>query len=107
MLKCLRHAEKSRLALVTLVLAGMLLAVLMSASPDLHRRLHHDADDQQHECLVTVLHAGGCDAAAPAPVLAAVHQVILFTAAPILHAQWVEPLFLSNCVLEHAPPVMG
>lgn len=107
MLKRLRHAEKLRLALVTLVLVGFALAGLMSVSPDLHQLLHHDANNDEHECLVTVLHHGGCEGALPAPLLTTVNTLILSSAVPTLHPQWVEPLFLTNCVLEHAPPVMG
>ena len=103
----IRNAGILRSAVAGLVLGGFVLALFMSVSPELHKSLHHNAEDVRHECLVTVLHAGGCDSAVPAPVLSAVHEVVLFTASPILHAQWVEPLFLSQCVLEHAPPVMG
>ncbi len=107
MLKTLRHTKKLKSALAAMLLAGFALALLMSASPELHRLLHHDANDDAHECLVTTLNHDGCDSDVPAPLLTKVHDIVFFSAVPVLHSQWVEPLFLMNCVLEHAPPVTG
>lgn len=92
-------------AIVATTLAGFLLALVLSASPELHERLHHDADDEHghHECLATVLHAGGCDDAAPAPPLAG--ATIPVTDIPLPDRSRSTPsLYLSFRILEHAPP---
>ena len=104
MLKALRHAGYGRLALVGATLAGFLLALLLAASPELHERLHHDADHDDHECLATVLHAGGaCDDTLPPPTLAS-YLAELFEPAPVDGSRVVAALFLDCGILEHAPP---
>jgi hypothetical protein len=39
------------------------------ASPVLHKCLHHDADQADHECAVTLLAHGNCEIASDVPVL--------------------------------------
>ena len=106
MFHALRHAKIPRLAIGGAVLAGLLLALLMAASPELHERWHHDADGPEHVCLATTLAANGCDDAAPAPVLSAFIAMLL-EVAPSLHSQRSGSLFLAGCVLEHAPPFIS
>ena len=104
MLRTLRHSGRSRLALISVTLAGFVLALLLAASPELHERLHHDADDDHHECLAKILHAGGaCDDTPVAPTLDA-YLTELFEAAPVDGSRVAEALFLDCGILEHAPP---
>jgi len=79
--------------------------LLLAASPKLHERLHHDADDEHahHECLATVLHAGGCDDTTPPPSLTG--ATIPVFDIPLLDRSRPAPsLYLSFRILEHAPP---
>ena len=104
MLKSFRHAGIFRLALTGAVLAGFVLALALAASPKLHERIHHDAGEQEHQCLATTIGGGGCEDALVAPMLAG------FAAArsanvPKDGSRTVGSLFLSCSVLEHAPPV--
>jgi hypothetical protein len=87
-----------------LALAGFVLALMMSASPELHKSLHHDAEEAQHECLVTLLDSGGCEGA----------PVVGFAVQPLPEPQpflpgpdgiAAESFFLACSVFEHAPPV--
>jgi hypothetical protein len=103
MLAATRHLAIPRLVLCGAVLAAFLLTLLMAVSPELHDKLHHDADGDHHECLVTALHAGACDDAAPVPALAS-FIATLFEAKLPDETRAADSLFLSFRILEHAPP---
>ena len=105
MLKSSRHAGIFRLALVGVLLAGFVLALALAASPELHERIHHDADQQEHQCLATTI-GGGCEDALVAPTLAG-FVAVLFAVVPEDHSRAAEAQFLSCCVFEHAPPVIS
>ena len=91
--------------IVAVVLAHFLAVLAMATSPSLHDLAHHDADQSDHHCAVTDMLSGGTDDGAPAQA---------FTVAAILPHQflsvaefdplWIAALFLTGCVLEHAPP---
>ncbi len=103
-----RHAIVARLARAVLVgatLAGFVIGLILAASPALHEQLHHDCDDEHghHECLATVLHAGGCDDAAPAPPLTGLAVAVAGIRLPD-HSVPAESLYLQFQILEHAPP---
>ena len=108
-LKRMRHAKKSRLALGTLLLAEMLLAVLMAASPELHHFFHHDADDDDHDCAVTHMIKGDFSDGASVQTIAVGRRLPVMEHRLAVQTDdvWVEPLCLDNGVMEHAPPVMG
>ena len=58
----------------------LLFAFGLSASKQLHKNFHSDADNPQHECIVTVLSNGGVDlVAADAPVLQPTEVVVPFS----------------------------
>ena len=93
-----------RRAVTALLIAQLLVVVAMTVSPALHHWAHHDSDSQDHECAVTLFAHGGCDGVPSVLVLV----VFLAVTRRLLHrhaAVWVENLFLSRRVLEHAPPV--
>ncbi len=53
------------------LLCGMVLFLsALAASPSLHKWLHHDADDPDHECAITLFAHGQVSAATVAPVVA-------------------------------------
>lgn len=47
------------------VILQLALAQAMVASPDLHQDCHHDAHDPGHQCVVTLILAGGVEVPAP------------------------------------------
>lgn len=106
MMKSFRHSGIFRLALVSAVLAGFVLALALAASPELHERIHHDADQEEHQCLATTIGGGGCEDALVAPML--VGFVAVFSATvPAEYSRAAGSLFLSCRVLEHAPPLVS
>jgi hypothetical protein len=94
----------------SLVAAGfigaLLFALLLSAAPQLHERIHKASTDASHQCAVTLLASGHCqqtpcDAISivpPAPRLGDAFSHSSF--------QIVSPR-LDFSLLEHAPPVLS
>ena len=86
-----------------LLAVTLLLAFYLTAAHAVHARVHPDGDRADHVCVVTIFHAGGCEAvwcgsqAALRPLVA--------TDSAIFPGE--TPAFiLSNrtSILEHAPP---
>lgn len=101
-----RQSTATRLALVGAVVAGLLLALMLAASPQLHELLHHDSGQPEHVCLATILQAGGCEDVLV--VLMVVTPIVEIVAtAPLRAAEKAESFFLSCRVLEHAPPFVS
>jgi hypothetical protein len=93
-------------ALVCLLVSQLLIIAALAASPHLHQLLHHDADDGDHECAVTVMISGGSDGS-PVPQIFDAGTIFLtaFNPSPEIQSHDVAPLFLSAHVFEHAPPL--
>jgi hypothetical protein len=94
-----------------IVIAGLLGAFLftiaLSAAPRLHGQLHTDADQVQHECAVTLIGSGKCQASSPPLVFLPPRSALQFSRIPALHPIWVAAPFLGAHVFEHAPPLFS
>ena len=103
MLAFTRQAGRSRVTLSGALFAGLLLALSLAASPQLHELIHHDGAAEQHECLAYTLQTGGSEAV-PLVVITmrplGEHCVSL----PVWRAEHPESFFLTCRRLEHAPP---
>jgi hypothetical protein len=105
MFRFIRQTAIFRLAVGCVVLAGLVLALFLASSPSVHAKLHR-SDAVQHECLATVLHAGGCEDAVAPPTFAT-FIAFLFQPASVDRSAGVESVFLAASVFEHAPPVVS
>lgn len=91
--------------IVSLFLVAMLQwATVLAVCPSLHELIHHDADDEHHDCAVTLFLAGQVEQ----PTL---EFIVLSKPAllPVPLDQSYDPrsygsFFLSCRLLEHAPP---
>jgi hypothetical protein len=91
--------------MVALFLAAMLQwAALLAVCPTLHELIHHDADDEHHDCAVTLFLAGQVEQAFSEPFVlgqsAPVELLLDRTYGTVVYGSF----FLSRCILEHAPP---
>lgn len=86
------------------LLAHLFMVLAMAASPRLHEAIHHDADEGDHECAVTLFLHGAADDAAPAPVLTAV-ELTFVEAVRMEAAQEVFCARVEGRIRERAPPV--
>jgi hypothetical protein len=93
-------------SIVALFLAAMLQwAALLAVCPTLHELIHHDADDEHHDCAVTLFLAGQVEQAFNEPLAlgqsAPVELLLDRTYGTVVDGSF----FLSRCILEHAPPL--
>ncbi|HEY5035758.1 MAG TPA: hypothetical protein VII74_01355 [Chthoniobacterales bacterium] len=89
-----------------LVLFAFLAASLLSAAPQLHERLHPDADATSHICAVTMIAAGHCKNTTLPPVVAPLRRPRLLAVLPAIAALPTR-ISLPCSILEHAPPVFA
>ena len=79
-------------------------ALALSASPQLHQRIHADANRVEHNCAATMIASGSYDHATHPPLASADALVPQFSKIPALISCWVQSPFLGACIFEHAPP---
>jgi hypothetical protein len=94
----------ARAFVAALVSGGFLWALVLSASPQLHQRVHQDSNRAEHNCAATMIASGSYDHAAHAPLVSAPVPAIHFSTIPALAPCWVQSPFLGACIFEHAPP---
>jgi len=98
-------AQASTRTLVAgLLIQTFLVALFLSLAPQIHLRLHSDAQQSQHQCAVTLIAGGNCDHAGCASELNAPVAPNQFSALPTLASTWVASPFLGARIFEHAPP---
>jgi hypothetical protein len=100
-----RLTNHGRVFIAILVFAVFLCALVLSASPQLHQRVHRDANRVEHNCAVTMIASGNYDHAAHPPLVSVPAPSLHFSTVPALTPLWVESPFLGASIFEHAPPV--
>jgi hypothetical protein len=98
--KSFARTAKSVLA-VALVLQMFVLLVLV-ASPALHHALHHDSNDSDHGCLVTLFAKGQLSEAELAPVFTFIAAFVV--GAVLLPSAQPRALFQHRFSASRAPP---
>jgi hypothetical protein len=90
-------------------LAGIAFAwtLVLSVSPQLHERVHPDANRVEHGCAVTFVASGNYEQTAHAPLVVAPVASVQFSQLPAFTPQFVESPFLLARVFEHAPPLLS
>jgi hypothetical protein len=99
-----RSNSYGRAFVAAFVSAGFLWALALSASPQLHQRVHSDANRVEHSCAVTMIASGSYNHAAHASLVTAPIPAHQFSKIPALIPRWVQSPFLGACIFEHAPP---
>ena len=102
-----RSANHGYALVATCNFAAFLWALALSASPQLHQRVHPDAGHPDHTCLVTAIASGNCDYTSHPPLISAPLPAVEFSTIRALTPQWVESLFLKAHIFAHAPPALG
>ena len=100
----LRSQNRGRAFIAAFVAVGFLWTLVLSASPQIHARVHPDANRVDHTCAVTLIASGNYDHSAQAPLISAPIPVLQFSKTPALTSRWVESPFLGASIFEHAPP---
>jgi hypothetical protein len=102
-----RSRNHGRAFVAVCVFAAFLCALALSASPQLHQRIHPDANRVDHNCAVTMIASGSYDHAAHPPLVSVPAPAVQFSKIPALTPCWVQSPFLGACIFEHAPPARG
>jgi hypothetical protein len=102
-----RSKTHGRTFVATCVGAAFLWALALSASPQLHQRVHADANRVEHNCAATMIASGSYNHAAHVSLVSAPVPANQFSEMPALPPCWVRSLFLGACIFEHAPPTRG
>ena len=85
------------------LIAHLLAIVAMAVCPHWHEEAHHDADEEEHQCAVTLFQRGAVDDSAPEPVLEAV-RLPWVEAVRMQAAQEVFLARVEGRIRERAPP---
>src|SRR5438874_12281707 len=87
--------------------AAFLWTLALSVSPQLHERIHSDANQVNHSCAVTFIASGTCDHSPAAPLVSAPDPTSESSQLLKLNPVWVQPVFLSAHLFAHAPPAFA
>jgi hypothetical protein len=90
-------------AAVFVLAAAILLTLCLSATPNLHERVH-PTSASIHECAVTLIASGVCHHGNASPLMIAPAAAVQLSKIPALIPHWVESPFLRARIFEHAPP---
>jgi hypothetical protein len=102
-----RSTKYGRMFVATCVGAAFLWTLVLSVSPQLHQRIHADANRAEHSCAVTAIASGNYEhTPQPSPV-SAPDRFAQFGTVPALSSIWVQPLFLKAHIFANAPPARG
>src|SRR5439155_11299161 len=99
--------NRGRVFVAAFVSGAFLWALALSVSPQLHQRVHKDANRAEHNCAATMIASGSYDHAAHPPLVSAPVPAIHFSNIPALTPHCVESPFLGARIFEHAPPARG
>jgi len=89
-----------------LFLAAMLQwAAVLAVCPSVHELIHHDADDEHHDCAVTLFLAGQVEQALIDPIIIWQPAQSELPLSRTCDAPASGSFFLSCRILEHAPPL--
>src|SRR6266478_565834 len=102
-----RSTNHGRAFVAVCVSAAFLWALALSASPQLHQRIHADANRAEHSCVVTMIASGSYNHAAHVPLVSAPIPPVQLSTILALALCWVQSPFLGACIFEHAPPAHG
>jgi hypothetical protein len=100
-----RCANRGRVVIAAFAGAAFVWALVLSASPELHQRIHRDANRIDHSCAVTCIAAGKFSHSPVASLVAAPAPSYPFHRTLTLNSIWVQPIFLGAHVFANAPPI--
>jgi hypothetical protein len=104
---CGRSQSGARVFLAGVLFAAFSWGLVVSVSPQLHQRVHPDANRAEHNCAATMIASGNYNHAAHPPLVSAPAAAVQSSEIPALTPSWVQSPFLGASIFEHAPPAVG
>ena len=99
-----RSCSSARVLVTAILFATFSWTLLGSVSPQLHARIHADANHAEHICAVTLIASGSYEQAGQPAFLSGPQFTVRFPAIAVLTSTWIKPLFLEAHIFAHAPP---
>jgi hypothetical protein len=99
----MKSSTIARASVAIFAAAAFLWTLTLSVSPQLHERVHPDANRVEHTCAATFVASGSCDHTPLALLISAPVPLGEFDI-PALSPRWTQSIFLVAAVFEHAPP---
>ena len=90
-----------------LLVATVQWATVLVVCPSLHELIHHDADDEHHDCAVTLFLTGQVEQPTIDRIVITKPALVPVSLDQSYEAQARGSFFLSCRILEHAPPLPG
>jgi len=103
----MRSSRSDRAVVAIFLSVAFLWTLALSASPQLHQRIHRDANRGDHVCAVTLVASGNFNHSACPQLVSVPDLVDQFSSIPALTPKWVESPFLLARIFEHAPPALA
>lgn len=100
----MNRGTSTRAVVAAIAAASFFCTIALSASPQLHNRLHADAHRIQHACAVTLMSSGSCEHVANLPLVVRPHYYRNLSKLPPLAPHKIKSAFLLASIFEHAPP---
>jgi hypothetical protein len=102
----MKSCTTARACVAVFVSAAFLWLLVLGVSPQLHSRLHSDANLVEHTCAVTLTTSGNYTHSPPALVISVPIAFSKFSEIPVLNPVWVQSLFFGAHIFAHAPPAL-
>src|SRR5262249_24359658 len=99
-----RSKECRRAVIATFISAASFWTVVVSVSPQLHARIHADANHIEHVCAITLIASGSYEQAGQPAFVGGPQFSVPLPGSAELTSSWVKPLFLNAHIFAHAPP---
>src|SRR2546423_6160677 len=103
----MKSSTSTRVLVAVVASAAFLWTLALSVSPQLHERIHSDANQVNHSCAVTFIASGTCDHSPASPLLSVPAPTSESSQLLELDSVWVQPVFLSAHLFAHAPPAFA
>jgi hypothetical protein len=101
-----RSQTCARVLVAAILFAAFSWTLLVSVSPQLHARIHADANRSDHLCAITLIASGNYEHGAHPPLVSVPLPAVQFSKIPALTPRWVQSPFLGAHIFEHAPPAL-
>jgi hypothetical protein len=103
----MRSSTTPRAFVGFLASAAFLWSLALSSSPELHGRIHKDANQPGHTCAITLLASGSYEHSPSSPIISAPAPAVEIFHNLGLKPVWVQPVFLGAHIFAHAPPALA
>jgi hypothetical protein len=101
-----RSNNCAHVVVAAVLFAAFSWTLLVSVSPQLHARIHADANSSDHACAITLIASGSYEHVAQPPIASPPEFGVRFRSNATLASTWVKPLFLNAHIFAHAPPAV-